>query len=314
VRAAAARLGVALMGDLPFAPSENSADVWAHPEVFDLSRSIGAPPDEFSATGQRWGLPMIRWRELRRSDWRWLRERARRMAELYDLFRVDHVVGLFRTFYFVGDSPGDFDPADPAAQAEQGREILRLLLEEGGAAKPVAEDLGTVPRFVRETLAALDIPGYQVLRWQRDEHGFVDPASYPECSVATTGSHDTSTLAEWWEELTESERLELMRLAGGSGEATKSALPRRAVLDRLYRSKSRYVIPPIQDLFGWRERINLPGVIGEDNWTFRLPLSVDKLRSDPVIRREGRALRRSIDASGRLRTMDASIAPRRDEG
>ena len=288
VRAAARRRGVALMGDLPFAPSENSADVWAHPEVFDVSRSIGAPPDEFSASGQRWGLPMIRWNELRRSGWRWLRQRVRRMAELYDLFRVDHVVGLFRTFYFVGDSPGDFDPAAPEAQAAQGREILEAMIAEGAAAKPIAEDLGTIPPFVRETITALGIPGYKVLRWERADGDFADPSSYPECSVATTGTHDTSTLAEWWAELS-------------PRELTREH--RHAILDSLYRSPSRYVILPIQDLFGWRERINLPASTGEGNWTFRLPVVAEKLHTDPAIRRETGMLRRSIDASGRLRRM-----------
>ncbi|MGH7898289.1 MAG: 4-alpha-glucanotransferase, partial [Candidatus Binatia bacterium] len=323
VHDAAARQGVALMGDLPFAPSENSADVWANPEVFDISRSIGAPPDDFSATGQRWGLPMIRWGELRSRRWNWLRSRARRMAELYDSLRIDHVVGLFRTFYFVGDSPGDFDPADPARQREQGREVLEVFREEVGASKLVAEDLGTVPPFVRETLTALDVPGYKILRWERTEDGFVDPATYPDCSVATTGTHDTTTLGEWWaKELVASERRELIALleAGGAKVAfagtdfkadPAGARLRRAVLERLYRSPSRAVILPIQDLFGWRERINVPGVIGEGNWSFRLPLSGAGLRSDRVLRREVREIRRLIDASGRLRRMDTSMAGRR---
>jgi 4-alpha-glucanotransferase len=119
-RDAARRRGVILMGDLPFAPSQNSADVWANPELFDFSRSAGAPPDEFSAIGQRWGLPMYRWNEMRRSGWRWMRARARRMAELYDLFRVDHVVGLFRTFWFEGETPGGFDPPTESEQVIQG--------------------------------------------------------------------------------------------------------------------------------------------------------------------------------------------------
>jgi len=306
VRRAAAEHGVALMGDLPFAPSENSADVWANPRLFDPSRSVGAPPDDFSATGQRWGLPMYRWRAMRRSGWRWFRARARRMGELYDLFRVDHVVGLFRTFGFVGESPAGFDPTDETAQIAQGREILGLLLEEGRPARPVAEDLGTIPPFVIETLAKLDIPGYKVLRWQRDGELFLDPAGYPECSIATTGTHDTDTLACWWETLSAAERGSLAALAGLRAQTVTEILSREmrlALLGLLYRAPSRYVIPPIQDLFGWPGRINTPATTGADNWVYRMPLAVERLDEDPQVAADTGELRTLIDASRRLRTI-----------
>ena len=304
VRRAAAAHDVWLMGDLPFAPSDNSADVWANPELFDSSRSVGAPPDDFSATGQRWGLPMYHWEAMRRSRWRWFRARARRMGELYDLFRVDHVVGLSRTFGFVGDSPAGFDPPDEAAQIAQGREILGLLLEAAGPARLVAEDLGTIPPFVIDTLVALHIPGYKVLRWQRKGEGFIDPAEYPQCSIATTGTHDTDTLVAWWETLSATERASLAELAGLQAvPQTLSRELRLTLLAVLYRSPSRYVIPPIQDLFGWRERINTPATISADNWTYRLPLPIERFDEEPPIAADTAALRASIDASRRLRTI-----------
>ena len=95
----------------------------------------------------------------------------------------------------------------------------------------------SLSRVWGETIAALDIPGFKVLRWERTGGDFADPSDYPECSVATTGTHDTSTLAEWWTELS-------------PRELTREH--RHAILDSLYRSPSRYVILPIQDLFGWR--------------------------------------------------------------
>ncbi len=308
-RRAAEELGVLLMGDFPFAPSENSADVWANPSIFDPSRSVGAPPDAFSATGQRWGLPMYRWSDMRRQGWRWLRSRVRRTAELYDLFRVDHVVGLFRTFSFVGDEPNGFDPAEESAQIAQGREILRLMIEEGKPAEIVAEDLGVIPAFVTETLAALDVPGYKVLRWLRDGERFVDPATYPECSIATTGTHDTDSLAAWWGELAPSERRALLDLLSAD-EAPGAVLGdelRRAILGRLYASPSRMVILPVQDLFGWPQRINTPATVGGDNWRYRLPVAVERMSSDERIAAESAALRASIDASGRLRKIDRSL-------
>ncbi len=300
-RAEAERRGVVLMGDLSFAPSLNSADVWANPDLFDLTRSVGAPPDAFSASGQRWGLPMYRWHEMRRGGWRWFRARARRMAELYDLFRVDHVVGLFRTFWFEGETPGGFDPPVEAEQIAQGREILELLIDEARPAAIVAEDLGTIPEFVLETLGALDVPGYKVLRWQRDDAGFVDPATYPECSIATTGTHDTDSLAEWWDELATEERIELIGSPRASVEPELTRARRLAILERLYRSPSRYAILPVQDLFGWRERINTPATIGAGNWVYRLPAPLEHLRADPAVLADVAVLRALIDGSDRLR-------------
>lgn len=301
VRLRAAERGVLLMGDLPFAPSENSADVWANAGLFDPERSVGAPPDAFSATGQRWGLPMYRWSTMRRQRWRWLRARVARMAELYDLFRVDHVVGLFRTFGFVGDTASGFDPPEEGAQIAQGREILRLMIDEGKPARPVAEDLGVIPPFVIETLAALDIPGHKVLRWVE-----APPADYPECSMATTGTHDTETLVVWWNALDAEEREIQLRRLGLDTSRAAGALDRylrRDILERLYRSPSRLVVLPFQDLFGWSERVNTPATVGEENWSYRLPLAIEELSSDPAVVDETAALRRLIDDARRMRTM-----------
>ncbi len=307
-RIEAERRGVVLMGDLSFAPSQNSADVWANPDLFDLTRSVGAPPDAFSASGQRWGLPMYRWDEMRRSGWRWFHTRARRMAELYDLFRVDHVVGLFRTFWFDGETPGGFDPPVEADQIAQGREILRVLIDGARPAVIVAEDLGTIPDFVLEALGALDVPGYKVLRWQRDDGGFIDPATYPECSIATTGTHDTDTLAEWWGGLAVEERSAAIGSREASPEPELTRADRFTLLERLYRSPSRYVILPIQDLFGWRERINKPATVDADNWVYRLPAPLERLRADPAVITDVAALRTLIDGSGRLRTIDPTTS------
>lgn len=306
VRSTAAKHGVALIGDLPFAPSENSVDVWANPTIFDLTRSAGAPPDAFSPTGQRWGLPMYRWQAMRQSGWRWLRALARRMGELYDVFRIDHVVGLFRTFNFIGEAPSGFDPLAENAQIAQGKEILEIVIDEARPASLVAEDLGTIPPFVIETLAALDVPGYKVLRWQRreEDHRYIDPLEYPESSVATTGTHDTDTLLCWWRELSMEERRALLDVVGRAADAADVELSREqrhAILGRLYRSPSRYVILPIQDLFGWPERINTPATTSGDNWVFRLPLPLERFAADRHVSADSAALRALIDASGRLR-------------
>src|SRR5690348_8316248 len=85
--------GVSLFGDLPFMVDGDSADVWARQQQFRLDASVGVPPDAFSADGQDWGMPLYRWDVIAADDYRWLRERARRSAALYDGYRVDHLVG-----------------------------------------------------------------------------------------------------------------------------------------------------------------------------------------------------------------------------
>ncbi|MGE3521011.1 MAG: 4-alpha-glucanotransferase, partial [Vicinamibacterales bacterium] len=97
-RAAARSVGVELFGDLPFMVDTHSADVWAHQTQFELDRSVGVPPDAFSATGQDWGMPPYNWSALGADDFEWLRRRARRSAALYDGYRVDHLVGFYRTY------------------------------------------------------------------------------------------------------------------------------------------------------------------------------------------------------------------------
>ena len=97
--AAREQLGeIRLFGDFPFMVSADSADVWANQHAFRFDRTVGTPPDAFSATGQDWGLPVYRWDVMAAEDDRWLRQRARRMARLYDGYRVDHLVGFFRTY------------------------------------------------------------------------------------------------------------------------------------------------------------------------------------------------------------------------
>src|SRR5512133_2372231 len=200
--------GVELAGDLPFMVATDSADVWARRRDFRLDARVGVPPDAFSATGQDWGLPVYRWDLMLREDYPWIHERARRMAELYGAYRVDHVVGLYRTYFLPNDGGAPaFVPSDELSQTRNGEEGLGIF---GAHARVIAEDLGTVPDYVRASLARMGIPGYRVLRWERTwETGgdrFREPSGWPHLSVATTGTHDTDTVADWFDGLEPAER------------------------------------------------------------------------------------------------------------
>src|SRR5690606_3823127 len=177
-------------------------------EQFRIDASVGVPPDAFSETGQDWGLPVYRWDVHEATGYAWLRQRAQRCFELFDGFRVDHLVGFYRTFVRERDGETYFVPPDEPAQKTQGERLLRLFMESGAAI--LAEDLGTIPDFVRESLDRLGVPGMKVLRWERewkqDGQPFRDPATYPAVSVAISGTHDTETMAEWWDNADRDER------------------------------------------------------------------------------------------------------------
>ncbi len=305
--------GVRLFGDFPFTVARDSADLWAEQDLFSLDATVGAPPDAFSETGQNWGLPVFKWRALRDTGYEWFRARAVRSAQLYDGLRVDHVVGLFRTWIFPADgSPRYFDPHDEPEQKAQGEAVLARIAEAG--LQIIAEDLGTIPDFVREDLGRMRIPGYRVLRWERHWHTpgipFRDPIDYPAASLATTGTHDTEPLTTWWEQLSAADRSAVLEIpslrrlvdsSGAAGDGTFSAPLRDAILRVLYASGSDLLVLPYQDVFGWTDRINVPATVDDLNWTTRLRWPIDTLDRQPEARERQSALRewgRRYDRAG----------------
>jgi 4-alpha-glucanotransferase len=307
-QAARQAAGIRLFGDVPFVVGADSADVWQHQHAFDRSLSVGTPPDAFSADGQDWGLPAYCTDIVEREDFAWLRARARRGTELFDGYRVDHVIGFYRTYVREnGEKIGRFTPSDEAAQKALGRCVMRIFQDSGAAI--LAEDLGTVPDFLRESLLELGVPGYKVLRWERNWHAegqpFLDPRGYAALSVTTTGTHDTESLAEWWDTTPIEERAAVLRipdLAEGGFSAAQpfDATLRDALLALVYRAGANLVLLPIQDVFGWRDRINVPGTVGAGNWTWRLPFPVEDLATrDDAIERAA-FLRRLATETGRI--------------
>jgi 4-alpha-glucanotransferase len=288
---------VGIFGDFPFAVSGDSADVWARQHEFRVDASVGVPPDAFSATGQDWGLPAYRW-DVMAPDYEWLQQRARRCTELYDGFRIDHLVGFYRTFVREPDGRTHFVPPDEPEQLAQGERILDLLQQSG--ARIFVEDLGTVPDFVRQSLARQNVPGLKVLRWEREWNvegqPFHDPAIYPSTSVAISGTHDTESLAEWWDASEPDERaraaeIPALRDAGIQPDSAYSDTLRDALLNALFGSGSDVLLLPVQDVFGWRDRVNTPAVVNDENWSWRLPWPVEDISIDPQAQERAEFLR-----------------------
>ncbi len=302
-----AEAGIGIFGDYPFMVSRDSADVWARQGEFLHDASVGTPPDAFSETGQDWGLPVYRWDVMAASDFTWFRQRAARTASLYDGYRIDHLVGFYRTFVRPTAGGPYFTPARQSEQLAQGERLMGIFQSSGPVI--IAEDLGVIPDFVRASLQRLHLPGYRVLRWERDWHApakpFKDPAHWPPLSVGTSGTHDTAPLVEWWSNADEDERREFLKLPQLVGlhvgpDASFTPALRDAILDTLFHASARYLILPIGDVFGWADRINTPAVVADSNWRWRLPWAVDRLDSEPDVLERVEFLRREAERSGRL--------------
>jgi 4-alpha-glucanotransferase len=306
---------VALFGDFPFMVATDSADVWARQHLFRFDATVGVPPDAFSATGQDWGMPVYRWDVMDRDDYRWLRQRAKRSARLFHGYRIDHLVGFYRTFSRPLDSGhGSFDPSSEPDQLALGERLMAIFT--GCGARIIAEDLGVVPDFVRRSLTRLGIPGYKVFRWEREwktpGQPFRDPTGYAPLSVATTGTHDTDPIATWWDTAGADERIAFARLPqiapvlnGRPETAPFTPALRDAILRALYGSGSDVLLIPFQDVFGWTDRINTPATVTDDNWTWRLPWPVDTLGHQEEASDRAAVLREWAMATGR--TGDAAM-------
>lgn len=203
---------VYLMGDIPFLVSRNSADVWAYKNYFKLQLSSGAPPDMYFSTGQRWGMPPYNWDNIVADNYSYIKQKLKYAENFYDMYRIDHFVGLFRVWTIDLKTPeesggmiGNYDPEDERVWEHHGRNILEVM-DNSSSMLPCAEDLGTVPDCSSKVLREFGITGINVQRWSKkfdlnsaNKFEFINPEEYRINSVATVSTHDSSSLPAWWE-------------------------------------------------------------------------------------------------------------------
>lgn len=306
-----AATGVDWMGDLPFYPAHDSADVWARPELFRLAAdgsveaAAGCPPDAYSETGQAWGNPVYRWSAHRAEGFRWWAARLARQLRLFDAVRLDHFRGLAATWQI---------PAG-AASAAEGRWVESPgaawveAVGPVGAGRLVAEDLGVLTREVHALRRELAAPGTRVVQFAfGEDHAQSEhlPEQCPENRVLYSSTHDSDTLAGWADSLQGAERRRLERWLGRAGRGRGAV---GEILERIYASRARWVMVTIQDALalGGEARINRPGE-SWGQWEWRL----DHRRLDealPVLDRLARGAGRR-EPAGRPRPAPG-VAPRR---
>jgi 4-alpha-glucanotransferase len=261
-------LGVALVGDLPIFVAHDSADVWAHPDLFFLDPQgqptviAGVPPDYFSATGQRWGNPLYDWEKNARTGFRWWLQRFAQTLSRFDAVRLDHFIGFTRYWEIPAHEQtaqnGRWRPA-PGAR----------LFEALGPSALIAEDLGAVTREVTALRDRFRFPGMKLLQFAfgtDPQAATFLPHNYERNSAAYTGTHDNDTTRGWFEKLDEGERAAALRYLGTSGGEIHWEMIRA-----VWASVANLAVAPAQDLLGLgsEARMNLPGT-SERNWEWRL--------------------------------------------
>jgi 4-alpha-glucanotransferase len=288
------RRGVRILGDLPIFVALDSADVWAHPDLFHLDEQMqptvvaGVPPDYFSATGQRWGNPLYRWEAHLRDDFAWWRTRLDRNLQQCDMLRIDH----FRGFVACWAIPAGDKTAVNGQWWDSPGEALFAALQRTQPGLPlVAEDLGIITPEVERLRDELDLPGMKILQFAFDsgpDNPYL-PHNLPNHCVIYTGTHDNDTTLGWWKGLEDNMRKEVLAYLGQSAADIPWALIHLA-----WASVAQLAVCPLQDLLslGSEARMNHPGR-PDANWNWRyLPgaLNTDvQQRLGDMTRRFGRA-------------------------
>jgi len=272
LREAAASKGIRVLGDVAIFVNMDSADVWMHPDLFELDsklqpiRIAGVPPDYFSPTGQRWGNPLYRWDVLAERGFDWWIDRIRRACRLYDIVRLDH----FRGFEAYWAIPADEETAVNGEWVKApGLELFHALEAALGPLPLVAEDLGVITPDVEALRQGLGMPGMKVLQFGfggKDAHNHL-PHRFTPGTVAYTGTHDNDTTLGWWNVAGGSERSAVEAYVGPPNPSPVWGLIRACAT-----SVAELAIVPAQDLLGLgsEARMNTPAV-PSGNWSWRAP-------------------------------------------
>ncbi len=276
------RCGIRIMGDIPIYVAHDSADVWAHPELFRLDEGgrptvvAGVPPDYFSATGQLWGNPIYHWDVLAHSGYRWWIDRLRASLKLFDLVRLDH----FRGFEAYWEVPAGASTAIDGKWIEgPGKAFFDMVRTELKELPFVAENLGVITPKVEAIRREFGFPGMSLLQFAfgNDPQGpSFRPHNYSRELAAYTGGHDNDTTVGWW-------------TSTGVGESTRTAEDIRkerefakaylgfenepinwVFIRTILASVAAIAMIPLQDVLGLgsEARMNLPGTVS-GNWKWR---------------------------------------------
>jgi len=241
IRRYAAARGVRIVGDIPIYIGSDSVDVWANPKLFRLDQVAGAPPDAFSDTGQWWGNPVYDWDAIAADGYRWWIERVRRALVHCDVLRLDHFIGFHRYWSIPTDAT---DAREGSWVPGPGKPLFDALEAALGPLPLIVEDLGDIDEATLQLRDELGLPGMVVVQFDM---------AHRECAVVYPGTHDNDTVRGWL------------------GDVDPEAV--WEVIDRTLSSPARWAVIQMQDWLGLgsEARMNVPGTVGEHNWTWKIP-------------------------------------------
>ena len=274
LKAYANEKGIRIIGDIPIYVAYDSADAWAHPELFQFTEDnlpsavAGCPPDAFAKEGQLWGNPLYRWDYHRETGYEWWEKRVAYCYQLYDVLRIDHFRG-FDEYYSIPF--GETTAIHGEWKKGPGIELFRVLEEKLGKRAIIAEDLGFMTPSVKQLVAESGYPNMKVLQFAFDEEDGTDylPHTYDKNCVVYTGTHDNDTVFSWYQKLPKKQKKFLCRYLN------RTDIPQEEITWEIIRmgmmSTADICIIPIQDYLELdnQARINFPSTVG-NNWKWRL--------------------------------------------
>ena len=277
LKAYANKKGIQIIGDIPIYVAMDSADTWAHPELFQLDEEnvpvavAGCPPDGFSATGQLWGNPLYRWGYHKETGYQWWISRLAYVFRLYDVVRIDHFRGFDEYFSI---PYGAETAVDGHWEKGPGMDLFWKVREALGEKPVIAEDLGYMTDSVKRLVEESGYPNMKVLEFafdSRDSSGAGDylPHNYEHNCVAYTGTHDNETILGWLSSI-KPEEVQMVRAYLNRPTESKQVLASELVRTTIASVADTCIIP-IQDYLclGNEARINHPSTLG-GNWIWRL--------------------------------------------
>ena len=272
---------IIIIGDIPIFVALDSADVWANRDYFSIDESgspifvAGVPPDYFSETGQRWGNPHYRWKNLQRDNFSWWIQRIKTQHILFDAIRIDHFRGLVQYW--------EIAATESTAQSGQwisapGKELLETISHKFPDACIVVEDLGTITPDVEQLRDEFNLPGMRILQFAFDgsENNPHLPRNYSKNSIAYTATHDNNTTIGWYNSLSEDTKRYVNEIIN------HSELPMPwPLIHTTLASPSNTAIIPMQDILELDEtcRMNIPGSVNQQNWRWRFDWNQIKVKT-----------------------------------
>ena len=265
--------GIRIIGDIPIYVPLDSADVWSHPENFQLTRTrrprvvAGCPPDGFSANGQYWGNPIYDWDRMEQNGFSWWMDRLHAAGQNFDVVRIDHFRGI--------ESYWSIPAVNRTARKGEwvkgpGMKLIRAIQKNCPDTEFIAEDLGFLTPEVQQMVQESGFPGMKVLEFAFDprEPSNYLPHKYEENCICYTGTHDNETLVQWCEGLdANSDAYARDYLHIGPEDDLAGA-----IIEAGMQSKAQLFVMQMQDYLrlGKEARMNEPGKLLPSNWRWRM--------------------------------------------